>query len=212
VVKVRRSGGQRFILGLLLAGATSSMASNADAPLPAPLVETSSLMQAQTPHDERPVEFSVEGGFEALPSYFDDLNAAHVAAAESVWRSGMASWYSHKFHGRRTASGEPYLRHGWTVAHREWPLGSKIAIRNPANGVEVTAKVNDRGPFHPNRLIDVSFAVAKALDIVQQGVALVEVRLLEEADVSFYLNDSPSSVSSSKQSLKPPPQWPPKTK
>lgn len=158
-------------------------------------------------------EFSAEGGFEALPSLQTALDAAHVAAAEPMSLHGLASWYSDKFHGRRTASGEPYLRHGFTIAHRQWPLGAKVSIRNPANGIKVTATVNDRGPFHPNRLIDVSFAIAKALGIVQQGVAEVEVSLLSESEpkttAPLALPERPARAS--RPSLKPPTQWPPKT-
>jgi rare lipoprotein A len=78
--------------------------------------------------------------------------------------------------------------------------------------MKVTATVNDRGPFHPNRLIDVSFAIAKTLGIVHQGVALVEVRLLDDADLSLNLNDGPAAISVPKQGVKPPVQWPPKIK
>lgn len=205
-----RGAARHGVCGLLLVVyATIGMANNETPPLP--------TMPAPTPHAvaqpdplEFSLEFSPEGGFEDLSAYTDELNAAHMAAAEAepAWLSGLASWYSDKFHGRRTASGEPYLRHGFTIAHRQWPLGTKVSIRNPANGIKVIATVNDRGPFHPNRLIDVSFAIAKTLGIVQQGVAPVEVRLLSDSDVSLHLHDSPAAAPTSRQGVRPPAQWP----
>lgn len=97
---------------------------------------------------------------------------------------GMASVYHRRFQGRPTASGEPYANEGWTAAHRDLPLGTLLSVRNPANGVEVVVRVNDRGPFHPGRMLDLSVAAAQALGLMQLGVALVVIRplLTEEAD------------------------------
>jgi rare lipoprotein A len=195
---------------MAMSEATAQQEPTAWAAAPSPTTAASPTLFEPAPLE---AEFSVEGGFETLPQHMDQLNEAHAAAAaDSGWLSGLASWYSDKFHGRRTASGEPYLRHGFTIAHRQWPLGAKVSIRNPANGIKVIATVNDRGPFHPNRLIDVSFAIAKTLGIVQQGVAAVEVRLLDDADISLNLNDGPAATSVPKQGVKPPVQWPPKIK
>ena len=94
----------------------------------------------------------------------------------------MASFYSQRFHGRSTASGEPYLNDGWTAAHRDLPLGTLLSVRNPANGVEVVVRVNDRGPFHSNRMLDLSMAAAQALGLVRQGVAMVVIRPLSADD------------------------------
>lgn len=91
--------------------------------------------------------------------------------------SGLASWYSHRFHGRPTASGEPYSRFEMTAAHRTLPLGSLLHVTNPDTGVGVVVRINDRGPFHGNRLIDLSHAAASALGIVGQGVGQVDIRL-----------------------------------
>jgi rare lipoprotein A len=102
----------------------------------------------------------------------------------SAWLSGMASIYSQRFHGRPTASGEPYLSDGWTAAHRDLPLGTLLSVRNPANGTEVVVRVNDRGPFHANRLVDLSMAAAQHLGLLRQGVAVVVIRPLsaDQAD------------------------------
>ncbi|MGZ5249209.1 MAG: septal ring lytic transglycosylase RlpA family protein [Caldimonas sp.] len=87
---------------------------------------------------------------------------------------GLASWYGRKFHGRRTASGEPYDMYVMTAAHPTLPIPSYARIRNPANGREVIVRVNDRGPFHPGRIVDLSYAAALRLDLLR-GVAPVEL-------------------------------------
>lgn len=87
---------------------------------------------------------------------------------------GIASWYGTAFHGRRTANGEVYDMHAMTAAHPTMPLPSYARVRNPANGREVVVRVNDRGPFHGGRVIDLSFVAAQKLDI--RGVGAVEVR------------------------------------
>jgi rare lipoprotein A len=90
---------------------------------------------------------------------------------------GLASWYGRKFHGRPTASGETYDMYGMTAAHPTMPLPSYARVRNPANGREVIVRVNDRGPFHPGRIIDLSYTAALKLGLLR-GVAVVEVERL----------------------------------
>ncbi len=90
---------------------------------------------------------------------------------------GLASWYGRKFHGRPTASGEIYNMYAMTAAHPTMPLPSYARVRNPANGREVVVRVNDRGPFHPGRIIDLSYTAALKLDLLR-GVATVEVERL----------------------------------
>ncbi len=87
---------------------------------------------------------------------------------------GLASWYGRKFHGRDTATGEPYDMYAMTAAHRTMPLPSYARVRNPANGREVIVRVNDRGPFRDNRVIDLSYTAALKLGLLG-GVAPVEV-------------------------------------
>lgn len=91
---------------------------------------------------------------------------------------GGASWYGNKFHGRRTASGELYSMFGLTAAHKTLPIPSYVRVRNARNGKEVIVRVNDRGPFHPGRVIDLSYAAAVKLDIVNHGVGQVEISRL----------------------------------
>lgn len=91
---------------------------------------------------------------------------------------GGASWYGNKFHGRRTASGELYSMFGLTAAHKTLPIPSYVRVRNVRNGKEVIVRVNDRGPFHPGRVIDLSYAAAVKLDIAAHGVGQVEIARL----------------------------------
>ena len=102
---------------------------------------------------------------------------------DSAFRErGLASWYGRKFHGRRTASGEVYDMYAMTVAHPTLPIPSYARIVNPANGRAVLVRVNDRGPFHAGRIVDLSYAAARKLDVLR-GVAPVELERLTFADI-----------------------------
>lgn len=89
---------------------------------------------------------------------------------------GVASWYGDAFHGKKTANGETYDMHALTAAHRTLPLPSYAYVTNLANGRKVLVRINDRGPFKKNRIIDVSSRVAKELGFTHSGTARVEVR------------------------------------
>ena len=95
---------------------------------------------------------------------------------------GLASWYGRKFHGRRTASGEVYDMYAMTAAHPTLPLPSYVRVRNPANGREVMVRVNDRGPFHAGRIIDLSYTAALKLGVLK-GVAPVELERITFDDI-----------------------------
>jgi rare lipoprotein A len=88
---------------------------------------------------------------------------------------GIASWYGKKFHGRRTSSGEPYDMYAMTAAHKTLPLPSYVRVRNLQNDRSVVVRVNDRGPFLHNRLIDLSYAAAAKLGILGTGTGVVEI-------------------------------------
>ena len=92
---------------------------------------------------------------------------------------GIASWYGTKFHGRRTSSGETYDMYAMTAAHKTLPLPTYVRVTNLNNNKSVILKVNDRGPFHENRIIDLSYTAAIKLDIIKKGTGLVEVRAIE---------------------------------
>ncbi|MEX2353853.1 MAG: septal ring lytic transglycosylase RlpA family protein, partial [Gammaproteobacteria bacterium] len=94
---------------------------------------------------------------------------------------GIASWYGEKFHGRRTSSGETYDMYAMTAAHKSLPLPTYVEVTNLHNGKRIIVKVNDRGPFHGNRVIDLSYTAAAKLDILGKGTGLVEVRSIDPA-------------------------------
>ncbi|HEY4590699.1 MAG TPA: septal ring lytic transglycosylase RlpA family protein [Thermoanaerobaculia bacterium] len=93
---------------------------------------------------------------------------------------GIASWYGPKFNGRMTASGERYDMNAFTAAHPSLPFGSRIGVRNTRTGREVIVRVNDRGPFSKNRIIDLSYAAAREVGVVGPGTASVELYLVPE--------------------------------
>ena len=91
---------------------------------------------------------------------------------------GVASWYGEKFHGRPTASGEPYDMYAASAAHKTLPLPSYVRVTNLENGRSVIVRINDRGPFVANRLIDLSFGAARQLDMIRNGTSFVEVQVV----------------------------------
>jgi rare lipoprotein A len=108
------------------------------------------------------------------------VTEASLAATSSVqpFAQGMASWYGSKFHGRRTANGERYDMHGFTAAHKTLPFGTRVRVRSVLTGQEVVVRINDRGPYKRNRIIDLSFGAVTALGVRHKGVT--EVVLLRE--------------------------------
>lgn len=106
--------------------------------------------------------------------------------------SGLASWYGRKFHGQPTSSGEVYDMFAMTAAHKTMPLPSYARVRNPANGREVVVRVNDRGPFHPGRVIDLSYTAALRLGLLD-GVAPVQVQRITNAEIRAGLRPPPAA-------------------
>lgn len=92
---------------------------------------------------------------------------------------GIASWYGTKFHAKSTSSGEKYSMVCMTAAHKTLPLPTYVQVTNLKSGKHVIVKVNDRGPFHENRIIDLSYAAAKKLGVTANGTALVDVRAID---------------------------------
>ncbi len=99
------------------------------------------------------------------------------AYAKKFVQYGWASWYGPEFHGRRTASGEPYNMYAYTAAHPTLPFGTYLIVTNLSNGKKVIVRVNDRGPFKKGRIIDLSYAAAKKLGIVGSGTAYVKIEI-----------------------------------
>lgn len=122
---------------------------------PAPAANAIDLSHIDPPIDASPVATSIGGG---VPSY-----------------------YGRRFHGRPTASGEKFDMNAMTAAHRTLPFGSLVEVTNPRNGKTVTVRINDRGPFHGNRVIDVSRAAATELGLIGPGSGTVELAVLDSA-------------------------------
>ncbi|MGR8947221.1 MAG: septal ring lytic transglycosylase RlpA family protein [Gammaproteobacteria bacterium] len=108
-----------------------------------------------------------------------------LKTAAGFKEKGIASWYGKKFHGRKTSSGEVYDMYKMTAAHKHLPLPTFVRVRNLENGKEITVRVNDRGPFHDNRIIDLSYAAASQLGIVNSGTGRVEIEAID-AGTTFY--------------------------
>ncbi|WP_051278277.1 septal ring lytic transglycosylase RlpA family protein [Solimonas flava] len=103
---------------------------------------------------------------------------------EGFTQRGRASWYGKKFHGRKTASGEPYDMFAMTAAHKTLPIPSYVRVTNLDNGRSAVVRINDRGPFHSERIIDLSYAAAARLGIIQDGHAEVQIAALQPGDDS----------------------------
>lgn len=136
---------------------------------------------AQTPDAEPKVEPIRQGG----PNKpYEVLGRGYTPETRDVplREQGLASWYGKAFHGRRTASGEVFNMYAMTAAHKTMPLPSYARVRNPANGREIVVRINDRGPFHKGRIIDLSYAAAMKLG-VDRGVAPVDVERITHEDI-----------------------------
>lgn len=108
----------------------------------------------------------------------DGRTYAVMPSAKGYRVRGLASWYGTKFHSRRTSSGEDYNMYALTAAHKTLPLPTYVRVKNLSNGKQAIVKVNDRGPFHSGRIIDLSYGAAVKLGIFPKGTAMVEVEAL----------------------------------
>lgn len=106
-------------------------------------------------------------------------------------KQGLASWYGHQFQGRRTANGERYDMNAMTAAHNSLPLSSYVEVTNLRNNRSVIVRINDRGPFHGRRVMDLSYAAAKELGIQKTGTASVQIRPLFESATIAQLGNQP---------------------
>ncbi|MGA9118462.1 MAG: septal ring lytic transglycosylase RlpA family protein [Bacteroidota bacterium] len=100
-------------------------------------------------------------------------------ATKNFEQEGMASYYADEFHGRKTANGEVYDMNSMTAAHQTLPFNSLVKVTNLENGRTATVRINDRGPFKDNRILDLSLAAAKKLGIIVNGTAQVKIQILE---------------------------------
>ncbi|WPB57122.1 septal ring lytic transglycosylase RlpA family protein [Xylophilus sp. GOD-11R] len=137
---------------------------------------------AQVP-DAEPRRETIRAGGPNKPYVVLGRTYSPMAPDATYRESGLASWYGRKFHGASTSSGEPYDMYAMTAAHPTLPIPSYAWVRNPANGREVIVRVNDRGPFHEGRIIDLSYTAAFKLDLLR-GVAPVEVERITPVQIA----------------------------
>ncbi|MET0519040.1 MAG: septal ring lytic transglycosylase RlpA family protein, partial [Burkholderiaceae bacterium] len=135
----------------------------------------------KVPDAEPRLEAIRKGGpnkpYEVLGTRYEPLQGD-----QALVERGLASWYGKKFHGQPTSSGEVYNMYAMTAAHATMPIPSYARVRNPKNGREVIVRINDRGPFHPGRIIDLSYTAALKLDVLR-GVTAVEVERITYEDI-----------------------------
>lgn len=130
---------------------------------PASLLAASCLVVQLAPAESRPVTRS----------------ATQNATTVAVTQTGIASFYGGKHHGRRTANGETFDMHALTAAHRTLPFGTKLKVTSLANNHSVLVRINDRGPFVNGRIIDLSYAAATELEMIQSGLAEVKLEVVK---------------------------------
>jgi rare lipoprotein A len=135
----------------------------------------------RTPDAEPRVE-PIRVGGPNKPYSVEGNSYVPLTSDRALKESGLASWYGRKFHGRPTASGEPYDMYAMTAAHKTMPIPSYARVRNPANGREVIVRVNDRGPFASGRVIDLSYTAALRLGVLG-GVAPVQVERITHEEI-----------------------------
>ena len=115
------------------------------------------------------------------PPFYEVFGKRYYVLSSSVgyWERGVASWYGPGFHKERTSTGESYDMYGMTAAHKTLPLPAYVRVTNLQNGRSVVVRVNDRGPFVGNRIIDLSYTAAAKLDMLRNGTAMVEIRSID---------------------------------
>lgn len=140
---------------------------------PAQHIDTSQVADA-VPRKEAYSRYGNPDSYKVLGKKYHTLKSS-----KGYIKRGTASWYGTKFHGHRTSSGDSYDMYAMSAAHKTLPLPTYARVTNLDNGRSVVVKINDRGPFHDNRLIDLSYAAASRLGILDNGTGRVEVRALE---------------------------------
>jgi len=138
-------------------------------------------------HDAIPkVEAKSKGGnrnYTVRGIHYKVLNSA-----DNYQKNGIASYYGNKFHGHLTSNGEIYNMYSMSAAHKSLPLPSYVKVTNLANNKSVIVRVNDRGPFHRDRLIDLSYSAAYKLDMLKTGTARVSIRVISKVTTQKYKN------------------------
>ncbi|MBA6389359.1 septal ring lytic transglycosylase RlpA family protein [Colwellia sp. BRX10-3] len=131
-----------------------------------------------------------------------------LKSAENFSQTGTASWYGRKFHGHLTSNGEIYDMYAMSAAHKNLPLPSYLKVVNNSNGRSVIVRVNDRGPFHQSRIIDLSYSAAYKLDMLKTGTANVTVTVISDftANGLAQLKENPQALDNSPAKITPLPK------
>jgi rare lipoprotein A len=139
------------------------------------------------------------------PPFYDVLGKRYFVLSSSVGyvERGVASWYGPGFHKVRTSIGEPYDMYGMSAAHKTLPLPAYVRVTNLQNGRSIVVRVNDRGPFVGNRIIDLSYTAASKLDMLRNGTAMVEVRSLDAAPAAAPALEAPITAADSAPTAAP---------
>lgn len=178
---------------------------SAPASTPAPAAQTSrrggGYYKDDGPGDDIPANLDdvpdAQPRFEPLHRFanrpYNVFGKDYVPATELVAHRerGYASWYGRRFHGKPTSSGEPYDMYGMTAAHPTLPIPSYVRVTNAANARSVVVRINDRGPFHKDRIIDLSYAAAHRLGYINAGSAIVEVETILPNEVEMVAGARP---------------------
>ncbi|WKN29600.1 septal ring lytic transglycosylase RlpA family protein [Porifericola rhodea] len=130
-----------------------------------------------------------------LIPFFLILQACQTGEAFNFEQQGQASYYANALAGQTTANGETYHPDSLTAAHRHLPLGTEILVINPENQIQIRLKVNDRGPYHGRRILDVSRRAADSLGLIQDGVAEVIIKASLPQEIADSLNQELNSTS-----------------
>lgn len=160
-------------LGLAVLGAACSWSPPRDGGPPPGTLDISRIRDA-VPRPESRSRYGNPESYQALGKRYYVMKDSHGYSAR-----GGASWYGHKFHGQRTSSGEIYDMYGMTAAHRSLPIPCYVKVTNLTNGRSTIVRVNDRGPFHADRIIDLSYAAAAKIGILGKGSGKVEISVVD---------------------------------
>jgi len=141
----------------------------------APKLKPMQVVPAETPvaTEKRPIPIPLE-----KPDSGKDERFSSTPKTSEFSQEGLASWYGKKFHGRLTASQEVYNMNALTAAHKTLPFETRVRVTNLDNGLEVVVRINDRGPFVKDRIIDLSYQASKELGMLEQGMARVRLSVL----------------------------------
>ena len=202
---IRRLGIVAFAIVLLgLAGCTSApkprarieAPPQAEKPVTPPVVRGGGYYQDDGPGESPPPNLEAIPDAEPKPEPLHKFaNRPYTALGKSFTPNtsgqpyqarGVASWYGKKFHGKRTSSGEIYNMYAMTAAHPTLPIPSYVRVTNPKNGKAVVVRVNDRGPFHSDRIIDLSYTAAHKLGYISIGSTLVDVESVDPNNFKPY--------------------------